>query len=71
MGSAHLATPWRNIDEGKLAETRGAIYIFHTMSSNILNCYTSYYFKGFFDSVRIKPYHLITLIFGTKKVQNA
>jgi hypothetical protein len=23
MGSAHLATPWRNIDEGKLAETRG------------------------------------------------
>jgi len=23
MGSAHLATPWRNIDEDKLAETRG------------------------------------------------
>ena len=21
MGSAHIATPWRNIDEGKLAET--------------------------------------------------
>ena len=48
-----------------LAETRGAIYTFQPISPNISIDPIARYSIGLFDSSHIKPYHLITLIFGT------
>jgi hypothetical protein len=71
MGSAHLATPWRNIDEGKLAETRDSTPQYQAVSYHFIGMSTSHSLYRIFDLYKFKSYHLISIFIGTKMVQNA
>jgi len=70
-GQRSYSDSGRNIDEGKLAETRDSTPQFQAVSCHFIGMSTSRYPYRIFDLYKFKSYHLISIFIGTKMVQNA